>query len=146
MNLIESYLTPLDLHSILAVGPAPWLDLVQHCQQAQIELTFAAINDTPPPRRYDLGIIYGTEHADPSVVRHRLGELKNYLSERVWLLVDDESTWQLTDFVALGFRKDTLPEGCNYQSYSYNLETYNYKRDWNNPRFWANPENWNLRF
>lgn len=146
MELIESYLAPLELHSILAIGPEPWSDLVQYCQQKRIELTFTTIQDIPPPGRYDLGIVYGTEHADDATVRHRLGELKNFLSERIWMLVDAESTWQLTDFVALGFKKDFLPEGCSYHSYSYNLETYSYKRDWNNPRFWANPQNWHLRF
>jgi len=27
--------------------------------------------------------------------------------------------------------------------HSYNLKTYNIKRDWNNPKGWANPENFN---
>lgn len=34
-------------------------------------------------------------------------------------------------------------EGESYQAWSFDILTYKPAPDWLNPRFWANPENWN---
>jgi hypothetical protein len=47
--------------------------------------------------------------------------------------------WELTDFIALGFKKIT--NVGNYEIYTYAIESYQIKKDWLNNRYWANPEN-----
>ena len=44
-------------------------------------------------------------------------------------------------FLKLGLVKEFSEKDLH--CHSYNLKTYNIKRDWNNPKGWANPENFN---
>lgn len=146
-NLAALYLGPIQLDSILAVGPARWSQLDQACEARQLMMDFVSLNDSlPAATRYDLAVVYGFDDIDMGTTRELFGHLKNEICERIWAITSPGSQWQLTDFVALGFRKDSLPDAVTTGSFSYNLESYNHKRDWNNPRFWANPQNWSLRF
>ena len=45
------------------------------------------------------------------------------------------------DLLRLGLVKEFSEKELH--CHSYNLKTYNLKRDWNNPKGWANPENFN---
>lgn len=147
-DLAAFYLGPIHLNSILAVGPAPWPQLESVCEARRLMREFISIDDPlPTSTRYDLAVVYGFDHIDMDPARQVFGHLKNELCQRIWAITSPHSRWQLTEFVALGFRRDSLPdEFAAADSYSYNLESYNHKRDWNNPRFWANPQNWHLRF
>ncbi len=71
-----------------------------------------------------------------------LGLLKNRHSKHIILSVNHGNTdeWQLNDFLALGFKLALEDE--KYSLYSYAIENYQFKRDWLNSRFWANPENY----
>lgn len=73
-----------------------------------------------------------------------LGQLRNYGSRQIAVLVCDNAGWQLTDFTSLGFRRHARLTTANGPCtlYSYNLDSYNHKRSWNNPDHWANPEMW----
>lgn len=73
-----------------------------------------------------------------------LGQLRNYGSHQIAVLVHDNAGWQLTDFTGLGFRRHTRLRTASGPAtlYSYNLDSYNHKRSWNNPDHWANPEMW----
>ena len=89
------------------------------------------------------------EHLDHARGTTLLARLRNVHSHRIWVLVDGRAGWQLTDFIALGFQRlqvfSTDPqsggEARSYHSYGYDIGQYNHVRSWNNPRFWANPEN-----
>jgi len=74
-----------------------------------------------------------------------LGVLKNKLSQHVILILDiekaRENTWQLTDFLGLGFKLYQQVDG--YQIFYYAIESYQIKKDWLNAKHWANPENFN---
>ena len=71
-----------------------------------------------------------------------LGLLKNRHSKHIILSVnhDNAEEWRLNDFLALGFKLALEDE--KYSLYSYAIENYQFKRDWLNSRFWANPENY----
>ena len=43
------------------------------------------------------------------------------------------------DLLKLGLVKEFTEK--DFHCHSYNLKNYNIKRDWNNPKGWANPEN-----
>lgn len=147
-DLAAFYLGPIKLTRVLAAGPEPWSQLASVCEARQLALEFIALDDRlPTATRYDVAIVYGFDSLDKGAVTQLFGHLKNEICERIWAITSPHGSWQLKDFVALGFRKDLLPDPlATIASYSYNLESYNHRRDWNNPRFWANPQNWHLRF
>jgi hypothetical protein len=104
---------------------------------ARNELTF-----THP---HDLALITDTlEHLNRAQGQHLLGQLRNFGTRQIAVLLREDRAWTLTDFIALDFRREAaLKEGDrNFLLYTYNINTYNRKRTWNNPRFWANPERW----
>ena len=73
-----------------------------------------------------------------------LGMLRNGHAQQLVLITtqsaEAQNNWQLTDYLALGFKQ--LFSDSNNALYSYNIENYRPERDWLNSRFWANPENY----
>lgn len=94
----------------------------------------------------DLAIISElTETLTKEVATQWLGILRNrHVSHIIVISKSDKASqlgWQLTDFLAMGFKL----QGChdNLNVFTYAIEIYQPKRDWLNARFWANPENYN---
>ena len=73
-----------------------------------------------------------------------LGQLRNYGTYQIAVVVDPEQGWDFKDFIGLGFRRQArLEDGAHQRTlYTYNIDNYNHKRAWNNPENWANPEMW----
>jgi len=93
----------------------------------------------------DLAIITDTlEHLPYEEGALLLGQLRNYGTHQIAVLVPQTTDWGFTDFIALGFQRhaDIESENGALTLYTYNLDTYNHKRAWNNPDNWANPEMW----
>ncbi len=90
----------------------------------------------------DLALVSDTlEHLDHASGSHVLGLLRNYGTQRIAVVVPSQGLWRFNDFIAMGFRLHAqLADGLTL--YTYNLDSYNHKRDWNNPRNWANPQMW----
>ncbi|SFR62330.1 hypothetical protein SAMN05216203_1891 [Marinobacter daqiaonensis] len=93
---------------------------------------------------HDLAIISDTlEELDPRQGSVLLGQLRNLGNRQIAALISNSSDWAFTDFIALGFvRQGATGHEEGFTLYTYNIDTYNRKRDWNNPRNWANPEMW----
>lgn len=90
----------------------------------------------------DLALVSDTlEHIERAHGAHVLGLLRNYGSHRIAVVVPAHGDWQFNDFIAMGFRLHA-ELADDMVLYTYNLASYNHKRDWNNPRNWANPEMW----
>ena len=71
-----------------------------------------------------------------------LATLRNQYAQHLLLIVDQKqifSDWALTDYFALGFKK--RGQINHYQIFSYAIEDYQFKKEWLNSRYWANPEN-----
>lgn len=104
---------------------------------------------TLPTERYDLAIVADClEHLQKADGIQLLAQLRNLHSHHIWVLIDQRSDWQLTDFIALGFQRlqhfedqRPTPEQRHYTSYGYEIGSYNRERSWNNAQFWANPQN-----
>lgn len=146
--LFEQRLRSLRLGSLLEVGMAPSAELKQFCHSHNIQHQHCLPGNCESiSERYDMALVHGVNKCSTEQLRQTLGLLKNLLSERVWLLIDEGADTQHT-LISLGFKRDELTQtaGEATASYSYNLDTYNHKRDWNNTRFWANPEHWDKRF
>lgn len=97
------------------------------------------------PKTPDLALVTETlENLNRAQGQVLLGQLRNYGASQIAVLVSDKAEWTLTDFIGLGFRRQAQLSDAEIPLtlYTYNLSSYNHKRDWNNPRFWANPEMW----
>ncbi|SES88692.1 MULTISPECIES: DUF6231 family protein [Marinobacter] len=98
----------------------------------------------PGAEPHDLALVADTlESMDRTTGTQLLGQLRNLGNRQIAVLVSNTSEWRLTDLVALGFTRQAGGDGRSSHSlYTYNIDTYNHKRDWNNPKYWANPEMW----
>lgn len=94
---------------------------------------------------FDLALITDTlEHLPHDEGALLLGQLRNYGTHQIAVLVGQTPDWAFTDFIGLGFRRHAELDNDHgpLTLYTYNLDTYNHKRAWNNPENWANPEMW----
>ena len=98
----------------------------------------------PLPRLFDLALISDTlEHLTHDQGELVLGQLRNMGATRIAVLVGDDSPWSFKDFIGMGFtRLYHYSEPVSATLFAYDLDTYNYVREWNNPDNWANPEMW----
>ena len=87
---------------------------------------------------YDLFIIFD----DIKVNEADIGTIKNLISQKIVIFTNFEND-EKTDktMIKLGFQTELRDKTNKLKCFSYNLKTYNNKRDWNNPKGWANPEN-----
>jgi hypothetical protein len=151
---IERYIAANPPSSLLECSPYPWPDLELFCTKHAIgrnHLQPEQITTAQVPEA-----IAGTEPAELAIVHHclenlpasagqqLLGSLRNRFAQRVWLILPTGTEWTLPRLIAMGFKKDqSALVGDGLESYTYDIRSYNHKREWNNPRFWANPENFN---
>lgn len=73
-----------------------------------------------------------------------LGQLRNYGTHQIAVVVASDRGWEFRDFIGLGFRRQAVldDQGSTRTLFTYNIDNYNHKRAWNNPKYWANPEMW----
>lgn len=97
---------------------------------------------------HELAIIADTlEHLDHETGLELIGTIRNRFAKRIFLALDEpagkDSIWRDTDFFSLGMRKASAPEDSErrLRIYTYDLDSYNFRRSWNNARNWANPQN-----
>ncbi|MGM0434748.1 MAG: DUF6231 family protein [Pseudomonadota bacterium] len=98
----------------------------------------------PLPRLFDLALVTDTlEELPQHNGQQLLGQLRNMGATRIAVFVRDGSPWRFQDFIGMGFtRLYHYAEPVNATLFAYDLDTYNYVREWNNPENWANPEMW----
>lgn len=69
-----------------------------------------------------------------------IGTIKNLISSKIILFTSSLNLMDDT-MMKMGLQREIINEKIGCRCYSYNLETYNNKRSWNNADGWANPEN-----
>ncbi|WP_417543076.1 DUF6231 family protein [Marinobacter sp.] len=117
----------------------------QYPDRLYTELFLSALNNgLPPADTHDLALIEGAleqlSHEEGTLM---LGQLRNFGTHRIAVIMTNESGWQLSDFLGLGFKRQAHLQGTPARTlYTYNIDSYNRRRDWNNPQYWANPEMW----
>ncbi|WP_404363631.1 DUF6231 family protein [Marinobacter sp.] len=94
---------------------------------------------------HDLALISDTvENLPREKASLFLGQLRNLGTQQIAVLAKDDGSLVFRDYIGLGFVRQAHFETEPPETlYTYNIASYNRKRDWNNPRFWANPEMWN---
>jgi hypothetical protein len=141
---IFAYLQHLQPSSLLECSESPWRDLESFCQHAGIHYYYIAPQDIlSSSRMTDLVIVHDLSGTATPAQHQLLGYMRNCLTKHIWLLLPEDADWPLQALTALGFRKDedSLPPPAGTHAYTYDIDSYNHKRSWNNARFWANPEN-----
>ena len=87
---------------------------------------------------YDLFIIFD----DIKVNEADIGTIKNLISQKIVIFTNFENDEKIDkNMIKLGLQTELRDKTNKLKCFSYNLKTYNNKRDWNNPKGWANPEN-----
>ncbi|MGB1952163.1 MAG: DUF6231 family protein [Marinobacter sp.] len=119
-----------------------------HGESALTTLNPQAPNSAfPLPQTQDLALITDTlEHLSHEQGELLLGQLRNYGTHQIAVISADDGRWAFTDFIGLGFQRQAVVTESGPSSdrtlYTYNIDSYNHKRKWNNPDNWANPEMW----
>jgi hypothetical protein len=86
------------------------------------------------------------ESLDSSSARQVIGQLRNTLNAQILALLSSSAPLDFADMIGLGFKREAnelrpTHEKNRMTLYTYDITNYNKKREWNNSRFWANPEN-----
>ena len=136
----------------LSLNPMPVVD--QWCKDHGTHLTRL---EEPDPfdslarhGRFDLAIVADQlEYMTRDSGTELLGLLRNLHTNAMVVLYQpqhapDALRWPRNDFLGMGLRREAdFEDGERSMTlYSYELDTYNFRRAWNNPQYWANPENW----
>lgn len=146
-EVIEQRLLQLQPQVVLECSGVPWPGVTDRLASHGIS------HDTIDPknlveqdatRRYDLALVHhALEDMSLTEGEQLLARLRNAWAERIWLLLDPHAHWPFARLLALSFKRDDSDElsKTDFTHYTYDIGSYNHKRTWNNPRFWANPEN-----
>ena len=101
-------------------------------------LTIAPNIENIPSESFDLFIVLD----DVKVTEDNIGTIKNLISQKIVIFTDFENDAKKDKtMIKLGLQTELRDKTNKLKCFSYNLKTYNNKRDWNNPKGWANPEN-----
>ncbi|SDW30967.1 DUF6231 family protein [Marinobacter mobilis] len=137
-------------NTVLSCGPTTET-ICRRWQDSKPEVQLTVLDSATPNAAVPLSVVPDLALVSDTLERVSrdegvllLGQLRNYGSHQIAVLVSDSAGWMLTDFTSLGFRRHTQLQTANgpYTLYTYNLDSYNHKRSWNNPDHWANPEMW----
>lgn len=100
-----------------------------------------------PMQRFDLVVVADyLEHHSQAQGATLIARLRNLHSNHI-AVFQQESTqevWSESAFYALALKHQHRFEHADskpLQLYTYDIESYNHKRTWNNARYWANPQN-----
>jgi hypothetical protein len=108
--------------------------------------TASALLSEPWQKRYALAIAHLPDTLTASQALHLLSSLRDLHARQVLAFIPvDAFRWQAADLLALGMQRHARfeQEQQLIEAWSFDIKTYKPVPDWLNPRFWANPENWN---
>ncbi len=125
---------------IICMGALPWPDTAP----ASIRLDQTAVLQSAAlPARAELAVARLEAGTMAREARQLIAALRDLLAQRLLVFVP-ENLLDDTALIGLGLTRQARYEleGMAWQAWSYDIRTYKSVPDWLNPRFWANPENW----
>jgi hypothetical protein len=141
LPLIAETLHATAAQTIIRVGELPW---PEHAVAPEAMTIASAQEIATQHARAELAIARLPASLEPREARRLIAALRDLLARQLLLFVPEKL---LDDTTLLGLaltrqaRFDV--EGEHWQAWSYDIRTYKSVPDWLNPKFWANPENWN---
>ncbi len=139
--LIAETLAATGARDVLSIGPVEWPAGLAGGES----LTLAeALGSAAHRTRQELAVasLAGSENARDA--RQLIAVMRDLLARQLLVFVP-ENLLDDTTLIGLGLTRQARFEidTANWQAWSYDIRTYKSVPDWLNPRFWANPENWN---
>ncbi|MCC2636522.1 MAG: hypothetical protein K0Q68_241 [Moraxellaceae bacterium] len=140
LPLIAETLKATGATDVLAVGALPWPEGAPAPVQLPARAALAAARQQG---RADLAIARLEPGMDKVLARQLIAALRDLLARQTLVFVP-ENLMEDTALVGLALNRQACFEvdGMKWQAWSYDIRTYKAVPDWLNPRFWANPENW----
>ena len=116
-----------------------------------VESTPQQLLSAPWQQRHDIAIAWLDHELVWRDALHVLSALRDLHARQLLAFVpisawqQADSQWQPDQLRALGLQQQARFEqnGALIEAWSFDIRTYKAVPDWLNPRFWANPENWN---
>lgn len=138
--LIAETLEATGATAVVAVGALPWPP------GAPAPLALAAGDALAVARergRADLAVARLEPDMERGEARALIAALRDLLARQMLVFVP-ENLLEDTALVGLALNRQARIEadGMVWQAWSYDIRTYKAVPDWLNPKFWANPENW----
>ena len=140
LPLIAATLETTGASSVLALGSPPW----PPGAPAPTALSHAdSIVVARQQGRSDLAVAVLAPGMERGEARALIAALRDLLARRMLVFVP-ENLLDDTALLGLALNRQARFEvdGVEWQAWSYDIRTYKAVPDWLNPRFWANPENW----
>ncbi|MDZ4298094.1 MAG: DUF6231 family protein [Moraxellaceae bacterium] len=100
----------------------------------------------PWQQRHDLAVAWIDGDLSSTQALNLLSALRDLHARKLLAFVAmDQLQWKEDTLLALGLQRQARFEHNNvlFEAWSFDIKTYKAVPDWLNPRFWANPENWN---
>lgn len=139
LPLIAETLAATGATTTVAVGDLPWPAAAAPQRLAADDVLAAARRQG----RADLAVACLEPGMDRAGARALIAALRDLLARRMLVFVPENL---LDDSALLGLALNRQAryevDGVEWQAWSYDIRTYKAVPDWLNPRFWANPENW----
>lgn len=105
-----------------------------------------ALLQSPWQQRHDLAVTWLPPTLPARDALHLLSALRDLHARQLLAFVPLTAyDWHEDTLLGLGLQRQARfeHEGQVYEAWSFDIRTYKAVPDWLNPRFWANPENWN---
>lgn len=139
--LIAETLAATGARDVLSIGPVEWPSGLAGGES----LTIAeALGSAAQRTRQELAIASLTGNENARDARQLIAVMRDLLARQLLVFVP-ENLLDDTTLIGLGLTRQARFEidATSWQAWSYDIRTYKSVPDWLNPRFWANPENWN---
>lgn len=140
LPLIAETLQATKARQVIVVGELPW---PQNATAAQAMTPATALDHAADRGRQELAIAALQQDQDRNEARQLIAALRDLLARQLLVFVP-EKLLDDTELRGLALTRQARfeLEGEAWQAWSYDIRTYKSVPDWLNPRFWANPENW----
>lgn len=139
--LIAETLEATGAATVVAVGALPW---PAGAPAPQVLPAATAAEAARGRARADLAVAALAPDMERGEARALIAALRDLLARQMLVFVP-ENLLEDTALLGLALARQARFEvdGQAWQAWSYDIRTYKAVPDWLNPRFWANPENWN---
>lgn len=141
LPLIAETLTNTGATRIVCIGMLPW---PKSAAVGEVLSMQTALQSASQRSRAELAVAALESSDDARDARQLIAVMRDLLARQLLVFVP-ENLLDDTTLIGLGLTRQARYEvgGTNWQAWSHDIRTYKSVPDWLNPKFWANPENWN---
>lgn len=139
--LIAETLTATAVNQIVAIGALDCPTSTVSVRQLTLE---QALSEAGQHAKTDLALARLESRLSSTQARQLIAVMRDLMARQVLVFVP-ENLLDDTTLTGLGLTRQArfMEAEELWQAWSYDIRTYKAVPDWLNPRFWANPENWN---